>query len=260
MSKITLEDLFSLKVKVAMVTGGARGIGKGVAEHLAAVGADIVILDVLLDAALITAQEFNETYGVRTLAMYCDVTDPDSVEKCIREAAGQMGTLDLLFNNAGIGMHKHCLEVTPEDWKKINDVNYNGVFYVATAFARYLVSNKKGGSIVNTASMSGSIVNVPQEQVAYNASKAGVIHMTHSLAVELARYGIRVNCISPGYMHSPVLDQRPQERLDFWCERIPLHRIGYPKDLATGVIYLMADSAAYTTGCNLIIDGGYTLY
>ena len=260
MGKITLEQLFSLKGKVALVTGGARGIGKGVAEHLAAVGADLVIVDVLLEAAQQTADEFHADYGVRTLALYCDVTDPAAVEACVQEAGDKMGTLDLLFNNAGIGMHKHCLEVTPEDWKKINDVNYNGVFYVATAFARYLVKNNKGGSIVSTASMSGSIVNVPQEQVAYNASKAGVIHMTHSLAVELARYGIRVNCISPGYMHSPVLDQRPKERLDFWRERIPLKRIGYPKDLATGVIYLMADSAAYTTGCNLIIDGGYTLY
>ena len=259
MGNITLEQLFSLKGKVALVTGGARGIGKGVAEHLAAVGADIVIVDVLLEAAQETAAEFARDYGVRSCALYCDVTDPQNVEACIEKAAAEMGTLDLLFNNAGIGMHKHCLDVTPEDWKKVNDVNYNGVFYVATAFARYLVRNKKKGAIVSTASMSGSIVNVPQEQVAYNSSKAAVIHMTHSLAVELAQYGIRVNCISPGYMHSPILDQRPKERLDFWCERIPLNRIGYPKDLATGVTYLMADSAAYTTGCNLVIDGGYTL-
>lgn len=259
MGRITLEQLFSLKGKVALVTGGARGIGKGVAEHLAAVGADIVIIDILLDAAQETADEFAKEYGVRACALYCDVTDPQSVEECIEKAANNMGTLDLLFNNAGIGMHKHCLEVTPEDWKKVNDVNYNGVFYVATTFARYLVKNNKKGVIVSTASMSGSIVNVPQEQVAYNSSKAAVIHMTHSLAVELAQYGIRVNCISPGYMHSPILDQRPKERLDFWCERIPLKRIGYPKDLATGVIYLMADSSAYTTGCNLVIDGGYTL-
>ena len=157
-------------------------------------------------------------------------------------------------------MHKHCLEVTPEDWLKVNDVNYNGVFYVATAFARYLVAHEKGGSIVNTASMSATIINTPQEQIAYNSSKAGVVHMTHTLACELARYNIRVNCISPGYMQTPMTAKRPQELKDYWCERIPMGHMGVPDNLATGVIYLMSDSAAYTTGCNLIMDGGYTLF
>lgn len=170
-----------------------------------------------------------------------------------------MGTLDILFNNAGIGMHKHCLEVTPEDWKRVNDVNYNGVFYVATAFARFLVSQNKGGSIINTASMSALIVNVPQEQIAYNSSKAGVVQMTHSLAVELARYGIRVNSISPGSIFTEMTAKRPKELRDFWCSRIPLGRMGTPEELATGVIYLASDSAGYTTGCNLVMDGGYTI-
>lgn len=258
--KLSLESMFSLKGKVCIITGGARGLGKGIGEYIAAAGADIVIVDVLQELAEETAKEFANNYGIRALAVACDITNPGEVENTVAFIGEKMGTMDLLFNNAGIGMHKHCLDVTPEDWKKVSDVNYNGTFYFSTAFARYLRAHGKGGSIVSTASMSGIIVNTPQEQVAYNSSKAAVIQMTRSLAVELAKYGIRVNSISPGYMHSPILDQRPQELIDFWCERIPLGRIGCAKDLATGVIYLMADSAAYTTGCNLIIDGGYTVF
>jgi sorbose reductase len=257
--RITIQQLFSLEQKVVLVTGGASGIGKIVSEHLAAVGANIVIFDVQQEKAEIVAKNIADMYGVNTLAMTCDVTDPDKVEKCINISAEKMGTLDVLFNNAGIGMHKFCLDVTPDDWKKVNDVNYNGVFYVATAFARFLVKNKKPGSIINTASMSGTIVNVPQEQVAYNSSKAGVIQMTRSMSVELAHFGIRVNSISPGYMKSEMTAQRPQELRDFWNTRIPLGRMGTPKELATAVIYLAADSSSYTTGSNIIIDGGYTV-
>jgi len=191
--------------------------------------------------------------------MRCNVADPDSVEDMVGQAEQRMGHLDILFNNAGIGMHKSCLEVTPDDWKKVNDVNYNGVFYMAAAFARQLVKNGRQGSIINTASMSGMIVNIPQAQIAYNSSKAGVIQMTRSMAVELAPHGIRVNSISPGYMKSEMTAQRPQELRDFWNARIPMGRMGTPYELATAIIYLAADSSSYTTGSNIIIDGGYTV-
>lgn len=259
MEKMTLEGMFSLKNKTALVTGGASGIGKVVSGYLAAAGADIMLFDIQLEKAEEVAAEIAALYGVRAHAMACDVSNAEEVESCIQSAAEQMGTLDILFNNAGIGMHKSCLEVSAEDWAKVNAVNYNGVFYMATAFARYLVREGKGGSIINTASMSALIVNVPQEQIAYNSSKAGVVHMTKTLAVELAKYNIRVNCISPGYMFSEMTAKRPQSLRDFWCERIPVGRMGTPKELGSAVVYLAADSASYTTGCNLVMDGGYTV-
>lgn len=259
MDRITLEQLFSLKGKAALVTGGASGIGKIVSEYLAAAGADIVIFDIQIEKAAAIAEDLAHTYGVKSLAMACDVSDPDCVETSVGQAMDQMENLAILFNNAGIGMHKSCLEVTAEDWKKVNDVNYNGVFYMAAAFARQLVSRARPGSIINTASMSGLVVNVPQMQIAYNASKAGVIQMTRSMAVELARHGIRVNSISPGYMKSEMTAQRPQELKDFWNARIPMGRMGTPHELATAIIYLSADSSSYTTGSNIIIDGGYTV-
>ena len=259
MDKITLEQLFSLKGKSALVTGGASGIGKIVSEHLAAVGANIVIFDIQAEKAAAVAENIANIYGVKTLSMVCNVVDPESVERSVSQAMDQMENLDILFNNAGTGMHKSCLEVSPDDWKKVNDVNYNGVFYVAAAFARHLVKQGRTGSIINTASMSGLIVNVPQAQVAYNSSKAGVIQMTRSMAVELATHGIRVNSISPGYMKSEMTAQRPKELKDFWNARIPMGRMGTPYELATAVIYLAADSSSYTTGSNIIIDGGYTV-
>lgn len=259
MDKFTLEQLFSLKGKAALVTGGASGIGKIVSGYLAAAGAGLVIFDVQLEKAAAVADEIMQTYGVKTLALACDVSDPDQVEACIGQAMAEMKNLCVLFNNAGTGMHKSCLEVTAADWKKVNDVNYNGVFYVASAFARQLVQRGLPGSIINTASMSGLVVNVPQQQVAYNSSKAGVIQMTRSLAVELARHQIRVNSISPGYMMSEMTAQRPQELKDFWNARIPLGRMGTPHELATAIIYLAADTSSYTTGSNIIIDGGYTV-
>ena len=259
MERITLEQMCSLKGTVALVTGAVGSIGREVSMHLAGAGADSVIVDLNMEPMEPFAKELAECYGVRTLAVRCDVTDAQDVENCVKEAGEKMGTLDILFNNAVIGMHKSCLEVSEQDWKKINDVNYNGVFYMATAFARFLISQNKGGSIINTASMSGVVVNVPQEQIAYNSSKAGVIQMTHSLAMELAKYGIRVNSISPGYMASAMTAKRPQELRDYWCARIPMGRMGTPKEISTGVLYLAADSASYTTGCNLIMDGGYTI-
>jgi len=259
MDRITLEQLFSLKGKAALVTGGASGIGRIVSEHLAAAGADIIIFDIQVEKASTVADDIARVYGVKTLAMVCDVSDPDAAEMSVSQAMSQMENLDILFNNAGIGMHKSCLEVTAADWKKVNDVNYNGVFYMAAAFARELVRRGRPGSIINTASMSGLIVNVPQEQVAYNSSKAGVIQMTRSMAVELARHGIRVNSISPGYMKSEMTALRPQELKDYWNARIPMGRMGTPYELATAVIYLAADSSSYTTGSNIIIDGGYTV-
>lgn len=250
-------DIFSLKGKVCVVTGGNQGIGETVAAYIADAGADIAIFD--LNDGSHTAQKIAQEYGVKTKAYICDVTDPAQVENCVAEAARDFGTLDLLFNNAGICLHKPALECTVDDWNKVINVNLNGVFYVAQAFARYLVANGKKGSIVNTASMSATIVNVPQSQASYNASKAAVVHLTKSLAVEWVNKGIRVNCISPGYIKTAITGNSNPEWQKLWVQSIPYGRMGVPEELAGAVIYLLSDAAPYTSGCDIIIDGCFTV-
>lgn len=250
-------DLFSLKGKVCIVTGGHQGIGEVVAEYIADAGADIVIFDI--QDATEVAERIAKEYGVRAKAYICDVTKPDEVQNCIDKAAEDMGTLDLLFNNAGICLHKGALDCTPEDWLKVINVNLNGVFYVAQAFAKYLVAHNKKGNIVNTASMSATIVNIPQQQASYNASKAAVKHLTKSLAIEWADKGIRVNSISPGYIRTAITEKSNPEYQKIWLESIPYKRMGTPEELAGAVIYLLSDASTYTSGCDIIIDGCFTV-
>lgn len=250
-------NIFSLTGKVAVVTGGNQGIGKVVAKYLADAGADIVIWD--LNDATALAQEIAAEYSVRAAALICDVTDPERVRVCMEESARLMGTLDILFNNAGIVYHKAVHELSPQEWQKVIDVNLNGVFYVAQAFARYLIGAEKGGSIINTASMSGSIVNIPQEQASYNTSKAAVVHLTKSLAVEWACKNIRVNSISPGYIQTEMTADLREDWKRVWFGMIPMRRMGTPEELGGAVVYLASDAASYTTGSDMIIDGGFTV-
>lgn len=253
-----LEKLFSLEGKNAIVTGGAQGIGKVVATRMAEVGANIAIFDLQLEKAKATAKEIAELTGKKVLAYEIDVTDPAQVKDRIQKAAEDFGGMDLLFNNAGIAVHKTAHEVTPEEWAKVINVNLNGEYYMASEFARYLKANGRKGSIVNTASMSGHIVNWPQRQASYNASKAGVILMTKSLAVEYWEDGIRVNSLSPGYMYTELCKQLPEEWQERWFDLTPAGRYGQPEELCGAVIYLFSDSASFTTGTDLIVDGGYT--
>ncbi len=246
-------DRFSLAGKVTVVTGGRQGIGKVVSHQLAEQGSDVVILD-MADAGEVAA-EIAAEHGVRALAVQCDVTDPDGVAQAIERAAAEMGTLDLLFNNAGICLHKPALDCTPTDFTRVVDVNLNGIFFVAQAFARYLVAQGKRGNIVNTASMSATIVNTPQGQASYNSSKAGVMHLTKSLAVEWAPLGIRVNSISPGYINTEMTGSVREDWREIWTEMIPFKRMGNPAELAGAVIYLLSDASTYTSGADLIIDG-----
>lgn len=249
-------DIFSLRGKVCVITGGYQGIGKCVAGYIADAGADIVIFD--LQDATEVAESIAKEYGVRACAYVCNVTKPEEVKKCIDDAAEKMGTLDLLFNNAGIVYHEAAETCPAEKWNNVINVNLNGIYYVAQAFAKYLIDHGKTGNIVNTASMSGTIVNVPQEQASYNASKAGVRQLTKSLAVEWAEFGIRVNCISPGYIKTELTGFVSQEWRDAWLKVIPFKRMGTPEELAGGVIYLLSDASTYTSGTDLIMDGCFT--
>ena len=253
-----LEKLFSLEGKTAIVTGGAQGIGSVVAMRMAEVGANIAIFDMQEEKARKTAKEITEATGKKTAAYGVDVTDPVQVKAAIEQADADMGGLDLLFNNAGIVLHKSAYDVTPVEWAKVINVNLNGEYYMASEFARYLKGKGKKGAICNTASMSGHIVNWPQEQASYNASKAAVIQMTKSLAVEYCKDGIRVNCISPGYMYTELTCHVNPDWQERWMALTPYGRYGTPDELCGAVIYLLSDSASFTSGTDIIVDGCFT--
>jgi NAD(P)-dependent dehydrogenase (short-subunit alcohol dehydrogenase family) len=251
------KDLFSIKGKVTVVTGGRKGIGKSIAGHLAEAGSDIVIISKHDPTSV--AEEIAAKYGVRTVAYKCDVSKQDEVDNSIKNAAEKMGTLDFLLNNAGITIHRNAVDLEPGDWEKIINVNLNGIFYVALAFGRYLISAEKKGSIVNVASISATKVNIPQGQVAYNSSKAAIVNLTKSLAVEWVDKNIRVNCISPGYISTEMSVNVREDWKDIWTGMTPMKRMGTPEELIGAVIYLFSDASTYTTGAEIVIDGGYTL-
>ena len=250
-----LEELFGLKGKVAIVTGGSRGIGQVVALGLAKAGAEVVILSrSSADEAVKGIQQAGGTaYWLST-----DVTKEESVDAAFTQILKRSGRVDIVFNNAGICMHQTTLAATVAEFREVMDVNVTGEFIVARAAGRIMIEKGIHGSIVNMASMSGSIVNVPQWQCSYNASKAAVIHLTRSLAVEWAPHRVRVNSISPGYIATPMSVDTPQELKDAWMPHIPLHRMGTPEELIPAILYLACDASGYTTGSDVIVDGAYT--
>lgn len=250
-----LEEIFGLKGKVAVVTGGSRGIGQVVAQGLAMAGAEIVILSRSPgDETIALIKEA----GGKGYYVQADVTDEQDVEKAFGEILARSRRVDIIFNNAGICIHKGTLEASLEEFRQVVDVNLTGEYNVARIAGRIMIEKGIHGSIINMASMSGSIVNIPQWQCSYNASKAGVIHMTRSLAVEWADYHIRVNSLSPGYIATPMSVDTPQELKDAWLPLMPLHRMGKPEELVPAVLYLASDASGYTTGSDLVVDGAYS--
>src|SRR5699024_4509931 len=187
------------------------------------------------------------------------VTDEDLVQRAIDDAWRRSGPVELLFNNAGIVTQKRAIETSLEERRQVIDVNVTGIFNVAKVFGKKLIENGRRGSIVNTGSMSAGIVNYPQLQASYNASKAGVVQLTKSLAYEWAEQGIRVNCISPGYISTELTDSVRKEWRDQWADLTPMKRLGRPEELASSVLYFLADSSGFTTGAELIVDGGFTI-
>ena len=250
----------NLDGRTAVVTGGARGIGLVLARALGCEGAGVALLDRLYsveDAARGIADE----YGVPTYGQRVDVTDQAAVADAFKIARDRLGVARVLVTAAGIEINGDSAEVTSEQWRKVIDVNLTGTFFSAQAFGDGLLGAGTSGSAIFIASMSGSIVNVPQWAASYNASKAAVAHLGKSLAVEWAPAGIRVNSVSPGYvltdLTQAILDKEPALH-DDWVARIPLGRMAKPEDLTGLVAFLASDAAAYLTAQDIIIDGGYT--
>lgn len=245
--------------KTAFVTGGARGIGKSVATAFCEAGADVAIVDIDPDEAEKTAAALAAGTGARTLAVRADVTDPADVDAMMASILARYGKLDVAFCNAGICRNIPAEEMSYEQWRSVVDVNLTGVFLTAQAAGRQML-RQGGGSIINTASMSAHIVNVPQPQCSYNASKAGVIQLTKSLAVEWAARNVRVNCISPGYIGTELTLNSPTlvPLIEQWNAVAPLHRMGKPEELQAICVYLAGDSSVFTTGADFVIDGAFT--
>ena len=250
-----LEEMFSLKGKTAIVTGGGRGIGQVVACGLAKAGAEVAIF--VRTKYEETVQMITEAGG-KAYGLQVDVTDEAQVDAAMAEVLRRSGSIDIVFNNAGICIHEDTFKATIDQWREVIDINLTGEYIMARAAAKIMQERGIHGSIINMASMSGSIVNIPQWQASYNASKAGVIHMTHSLAVEWTQYGIRVNSLSPGYIATPMSVDTPQELKDAWMPLIPMHRMGKPEELIPAVLYLASDASGYTSGADVIVDGAYS--
>lgn len=250
-----------LDEKAIYVTGAASGIGKAAATAFSEAGANVAIVDINLEGARKAAADITAATGSKTVAIQCDVTQQDQVEAMVTKVVDEYGKLDACFNNAGICVNTPAEEMTLEQWKRVIDINLTGVFLCATAAGRVML--KQGfGSIINTASMSGHIVNVPQPQCGYNASKAGVSQLTKSLAVEWAKKGVRVNCISPGYISTDLIMTRDDLKplIEKWNSMGPLGRLGKPEELQSILVYLAGDTSAFTTGSDIIIDGAFTCF
>ena len=244
-----------LKGRVAIVTGGAGGIGFEASKALLDHGATVVISDINAERGKKVAQELNIEF------FPADLTRSAEVSNLSQYVQDKHGRIDIAFNNAGIAHTVPAEECTDEDWLKVVNINLNAVFYCCREFGKVMLAQERG-SIINTASMSGIISNNPQPQCAYNAAKAGVIMLTKSLAREWAKRGVRVNSISPGYINTPMTpkDQVRKDWYDIWLTFSPMGRIGEPQEIAPAVVFLASDSSSFFTGSNLVIDGGYTCW
>lgn len=255
-----IKKKFNLKGKVALITGAARGIGKGFAEALAEFGANVVIGDLNFESAKKTAYEIESQYNIDAVSLHLDVRSSDSVKKVVKNIINHFGKLDIAINNAGIATNKGAENISDEMWDDLMAINLRGVFLCCREEAVVMIKSG-GGNIINTASMSSLIVNHPQKQSHYNTSKAGVVMLTKSLAVEWASYNIRVNCISPGYILTEMNKRKEVSKLrNIWEKMTPVKRLGKVEDLMGAIVFLSSDASSFMTGHNLVIDGGFTLW
>lgn len=256
MKELSVKELFSIAGQVAFVTGGGRGIGKVFCKALAEAGAKVAVIDIDLETAQQTAEEIKQ-HGGDAIAVQADVTKAEDVSRAVETTVNHYGRIDICVNNAGICIHENAENMTDEQWDAVMDVNLKGVFYCCREVAKVMIK-QGGGKIINVASMSAMVVNRPQNQVAYNASKAGVVMLTKSLAVEWAQHGIRVNAISPGYTLTEMT-RKVSHMFPIWEPMIPMGRLCEPEELRGALLFLASNASSYVTGHNLVVDGGYTL-
>ncbi|NPV69016.1 MAG: 3-oxoacyl-ACP reductase FabG [Firmicutes bacterium] len=243
-----------LEGKVAVVTGGARGIGKALCEVFAREGAAVVVGDVQLDLARSVAGAIVESGG-KALAVPLDVGDKSQVTACFEAAVRQFGGVDALLNNAGINRDAFLTKMTEEQWDNVLRVDLKGAFLCAQAFAQVNSASGAGGAIVNISSISGLRGNMGQ--VNYSAAKSGLVGMTKTMALELARFNIRVNAIAPGFIDTEMTRVVPEKVREICKAQIPIGRIGSPEEVAKVALFLCCDDSSYVTGQTLSVNGGW---
>jgi len=254
-------ERFILKGRVAVVTGGARGIGLACVEALSEAGAHVTIAD-RNPHATAAGQAAMRAKGYSVDAVAMDVTRSSEVDAAAEGVLATKGRIDVLVCNAGIaGSDTPAENVADDHWRKVIDVNLNGVFWCCRAFGRPMLAAGRG-SIVNIGSMSGVIVNKPQPQASYNASKAALHHLTKSLAAEWGARGVRVNAVAPTYINTPMtaLAMRNKPMFETWIDGTPMARVGEPDEIAAVVLFLASDAASLMTGSIVLADGGYSCW
>lgn len=248
MTHATYPDLSG---KLVVITGGGRGIGLATARRFLAQGSRVVVVDLAMTDPDLDAE-----------LLPVDVTDAEAVEAAASDVVARLGAPDVVLNAAGIVRSASAEDMTVADWRQVVDIDLSGTFYVYQAFGRRMLDAGRG-SVVNIASMSGSISNFPQKQVSYNAAKAGVVHLTKTLAGEWADRGVRVNSVSPGYiatdLTAALLEREPELGVT-WRERTPMGRLGTPDEVASVILFLASEASSFMTGSDVIADGGYTVW
>ena len=251
-----MSNPFDLTGRTALVTGGNQGLGKAFARGLADAGASVVIAARNAERSHAVVEEFAAD-GLTLFAVTADITDTADIDRMVTETIDAVGRIDILVNNAGTCYHAPAFDVTDQEWDDVFDLNVKALWRATRVVGAHM-AELGGGSIVNIGSMSGLIVNRPQWQPAYNASKAAVHQLTKSLAVEWAPLHIRVNAVAPGYVKTEIAPVDRPEFQRYWIEDAPQQRFALPEEIAPSVVFLASDAASFITGTVLSADGGYT--
>jgi len=253
---------FTLDGKKALITGAGGGIGRSTAAAIAELGADVILTDIRIDKAHDSAEYISKKFGVKAMAFACDISDETQVNSLFKHIKNEFETLDCVHSNAGAisGEGDHG-DMSYEEWQKLMNINLTGMFLINRNSCQLMCDQGKGGAIVNTASISGHIINrsTTRHAVCYPAAKAAVLHMTKGFAADFAKAGIRVNSISPGNMYSGMWHY-PAEEMQRMENECPMGRLGNMNDIVGAVVFLLTDLATYITGTDLLVDGGYTLW
>lgn len=245
-----------LKGKVSLITGGARGIGKAIAETLSEAGSDIVIADVIMEAAESTAEEIRKKYNNKTFAVNMDVSKYKSVEIAIKSVIGSFNKIDTLVNNAGVARDTLMLRMTPEDWDFVLNINLKGTFNCTKVVTSYMMKERYG-RIVNIASIIGLIGNAGQAN--YAASKGGIIALTKTTAKEFASRNITCNAVAPGFIDTEMTRKLSEKVQEEYLKLIPMKKYGQPEDVANATLFLVSDLSGYITGQVIVVDGGMVM-